>query len=164
MDKIDFKELAHKAKSEAGDGIKKVGEAAQKAAAGVNDGIDSAKEALKRNAIAKNAVKELQKAIKDLEKENKAKVQGDVQEETNAIIEQLKILLQIIKNDPENCVEAVEKLASEYRLILGDMINSEQSGADLIKLQIMSKRYEDALKSCQSAKAAIEKELETENC
>lgn len=71
MEKIDFKELAQKAKAGADDGIKKVGEAAQKAADGVNDGIDSAKATLRRNAIAKSAVKELQNVIKDLEKENK---------------------------------------------------------------------------------------------
>ncbi len=163
MEKIDFRELAQKAKSGADDGIKKVGEAAQKAAVGVNDGIDLAKETLRKNALAKSAVKELQNVIKDLEKENKAKVHGEIKEETITIIEQLKELVQMIKSDPENSTEAMETLANEYRRTIGSMVNSNQEGADLIKMQVMSKRYEDAFKACVHARIALENKLSSVN-
>lgn len=158
MEKIDFKELMQKAKAGADDGIKRAGEVAQKAAAGVNDGLDAAKESLRKSSISKKAVNELRNTIKDLEKENKAKVQDDILEETNTVINQLKDLLQIIRNDPENCVEAIDSLAREYRLKISSMVSGDL-GNDSIKIQVMSKRYDDALRGCLQAKVAIEEAI-----
>ena len=160
MDKVDFKELAKKAKANADAGIRKAGAVAQKAAADVNDGLDSAKENFRKSAIAKNAVKELQDGIRDLEKENKTKVQEEIQEETNAIINQLKSLTKIIKVDPENSFEAIESLVKEYRNAISTIVDSDAKKKNVIRVQVMPKRYEEALGLCLSAKAAIEKTIE----
>lgn len=159
MDKIDFRELAQKVKANADDGIKKVGVAAQKAAAGINDGLDSAKESLRKSSIAKNAVKELQTGIKELEEENKAKAQDTIHKETDIIIEQLKDLLQAVKRDPENSGETIDSLAEEYRSKISSMVSDIPEGDDLMIVQAMSIRYEDALRACLQAKTALEKAI-----
>ena len=160
MDKNDIKAIAQKAKNGADDSIKKVGAAAKKAAAGVNDGLGSAKESMKKTAIAKNALKVLQDGIKELEKENKAKAEGGVQEETQAIIDQLKDLYQKIKKDPENCSNVIETLVTEYRASKAAMFEDDLAGEELLKMQIMSKRYDDALRACLLAERSLDEELE----
>lgn len=92
-----------------------------------------------------------------------SKVHGEIKEETITIIEQLKELVQIIKSDPENSTEAMEALANEYRRTIEAMVNSNQEGENLIKMQVMSKRFEDAFKACVNARIALENKLSSVN-
>lgn len=149
---------AKKAKASAEAGAKKVEEAAKKVTANVNEGLDVAIENQKRVALAKNALKELQTGIKELEKENKAKTEGNIKEDTNAVIKQLKDLAEIVKNNPENCDEAIDALIAVFRASISALLEKDVVGQELNNIQIMSTRYEDAFRICLRVKAAIEED------
>lgn len=155
MDRNEIKSLAKKAKATAEEGAKKVEVVAKKVVAGVGDGIDSAKENQKKSALAKNALKELRDGIKTLESDNKIKTEGNIKEETKAIVEDLKNLSQIVKNNPEKCDEEIESYISKYRALKGSLLENGVAGQGMLSIQVMSKRYDEALKTCLRTKAAI---------
>lgn len=156
MDKDDIKAIFKKARFSAGEGIKKAGDVAKKAASGVNDGLDTAKESLRKAALAKDGLHEIHACIKELEDDNKVRTYENVYEETKVLISKLKDLSKRISKDPENCEKEIDTVADECRARMKELLESDVAGEELQKMQVLSKRYEDALRACMRAKTAIE--------
>lgn len=159
MDRDDVMSIVKKARSNAGDGIKKASEAAKKAASGVSGGLESAKDGMRKASLAKDGIKTIQVCIKELEEENKATNDDVVNEETKRMIRQMKYLSKVIKQDPENCESIIDEFANECRVRLKELLDKDAAGEELLKVQVLTKHYEDAILASQGARTAVKEAI-----
>ena len=156
MAKNRLKELAQKALEGAGENLQKAGEVAKKAAAGVNDGIDEAKAGMQKVTLANRLAKSINVCIKELEKENKANSTDAIHERTESLIQQLKGLFDIIKENPYECKGEIEAEIDRLTKMRKDIIENSKTNEELLEMTVMSKRYGEAIQACQETIAVID--------